>query len=166
MKTIQKDNFIFHVDIEKTREYYLSNTLCSCPGDRNLYAQIKTLSDELTEFLSEFGIDICRPDETADIEMDDHIDYLFVGYTVTGSIETEGTYETDIEDFHIKISRGDTPWDWFPNEQKEPCFFLCVTGISLPWVLDEPFPCTEGPAKGNKKGIADKVKRFFKKKQK
>ena len=157
MAIIQKDNFVFRVDIEKTREYYSSNTLCDCSGCRNLYAQIKTLSEKLTDFLSEFGVDICRPDESADMEMNNYIDYLFVGYTVTGRIETEGVYETDIENFHIKISGGDAPGDWFPNEQKEPCFFISVEGISLPWVLDEPFPHTEK--------WLDKVKAFFKKKK-
>ena len=157
MKTIEKNNFVFCVDVEKTREYYLSNSLCDCCGCRNLRAQIGTLSTQLTNFLSEFGVDICRPDESADVEMDNYIDYLFVGYTVTGSIETEGTYETDIEDFHIKISKGDTPYDWFPNEQKEPCFFVSITGISLQWVLDEPFPRAER--------FIDKVNRFFKKRQ-
>lgn len=155
MEVIKKDNFVFCVDIGKTKEYYLSNSLCDCPGCRNLYAQIKTLSDELNAFLSAFGVDICRPDESADIEMENYIDYQFVGYTVTGRIESEGAYETDIADFHIKISRGDTPYDWFPNEEKEPCFFITVTGISLPWVLDEPFPRTEK--------FIDKVKVFFKK---
>lgn len=154
---IKKDNIIFCVDIEKTKEYYLSNSLCDCPECRNLYAQIKTLSDELAAFLSEFGIDVCRPDESAGIEMDNYIDYLLVGYTVTGRIEGEGVYETDIADFHIKISKGDTPYDWFPNEQKESCFFVSVTGISLPWVLAEPFPHAEK--------LIDKVKAFLKKKK-
>lgn len=143
MERIQMDNFVFNVDIESTKKYYLSNSICSCPADRNLYAQIGTLSDELTAFLSDFGVDICRPDESADVERENYIDYLFVGYTVTGRIETEGIYETDIAGFHIKISRGDTPYDWFPNEQKEPCFFISVSGISLPWVLAEPFPNSE-----------------------
>ena len=153
MKKIKKDHFVFCVDIKKTKEYYSSNSLCVCPGCRNLYAQIKTLSNDLTAFLSEFGVDICRPDESADVEIKDYIDYLFVGYTVTGRIESEGVYETDIADFHIRISKGNTPNDCFPNEQKDPCFFITVTGITLPWVLNEPFPHTEK--------FIDKVKSFF-----
>lgn len=156
MQIVKKENFTFCVDIEKTREYYLSNTLCDCSGCRNLYVQIETISEKLVDFLSKFGIDICRPDESANVEKNNYIDYLFIGYTVVGRIETEGVYETDIEDFHIKISKGDTPDDWFPNEQKEPCFFVSVTGVSLPWVLDEPFPGAEN--------CIDRVKRFFKKK--
>lgn len=58
MQKIQKDNFIFHVDIEKTKSYYLSHSICD----------------------------------------------------------------------------GGTPHGWFPNQQKEACFFVSVSGISLPWV--------------------------------
>lgn len=102
----------------KTKAYYLSNSVCDCCNCRNLYAQIETISAGLTEFILEFGIDIGRPDESISIEIDDYIDYLFVGYTVTGKIETEGTYETDIENFYIMISNGNTSHDWFPNGQK------------------------------------------------
>ena len=162
MKRIQKDHFVFHVDVDKTKEYYLSNTLCECPSCRNLYAQIETLSEKLTAFISEFGIDICRPDESADIVMDDYIDHLFVGYTVTGHMETEGYFKTDIDGYHITISKGDNPHDWFPNEQKGPCFFVSVTGISLPWVLEEPFPVEE--CLTVKQRFLDKIKTFFQKK--
>jgi len=157
METIQKDGFAFQVDIEKTKEYYSSNSICDCSSCRNLYAQIKTISAKLTDFLLEFGIDICRPDESADVVMNAYIDYLFVGYTVAGSIETEGSFETDIDGFHVKISKGNTTHDWFPNEQKGPCFFVTIEGISLPWILAEPFPRTES--------FWDKVKAFFKKKE-
>lgn len=156
MQIIQRDDFTFHADIEKTKAYYCSKqTLCNCCGCRNLYAQIDMLSKSLTAFLSEFGVDICRPDECAWIEMDNYLDYLFVGYTVTGFIETEGICQTDIGGFHVQISRGDTATDWFPNQQTEPCFFVSVTGISLPWVLDEPFPREER--------FSDKIKSLFKK---
>ena len=157
MQTIQKNDFVFRVDVEKTKEYYAANTPCICPGCRNLYAQIATLSDSLKDFLAEFGVDICRPDESADIDNYPNMDYLFVGYTAVGSIETDGTYETDIDGLHITISKGDTPYYWFPNEQTQPHFFISITGISLPWILDEPFPRTER--------WLDKLKTFFKKKK-
>lgn len=154
MKQIKIGGWVFSVDLQKTREYYLTHSLCDCPGCRNLYAQIGSLSDTLTHFLSEFGINICRPDESADVEMKGCIDYLFVGYTVTGTVETEGICETDVDGYHIRISKGDTPENWFPNEQTEPCFYITVSGISLPWALAEPYPGSEK--------IMDKIKRFFK----
>ena len=140
MTTITKGNAVFSVDLDATRAYYTTHSLCECGCCRNLYAQIKTRYPQLEEFLSAFGADICRPDEAAGVEMEDHIDYLFVGYTVTGALETKGPYETDIGSLHVTISRGDTPWDTFPHQQTKPCFFVSVSGISLPQVLPEPFP--------------------------
>ncbi len=153
MNTVRKDNFVFSIDSEKTRQYYLKNSLCECCACRNLYAQINNISPELSQFFSEFDIDICRPDECADIDMGEYVDYLFVGYTVVGNIETDGKYEKDIGDFHITISKGDTPYDWFPNEQKEPCFFVSVTGISLPWIVDKP--------DSDSVKLIDKIKQLF-----
>lgn len=155
MKMIQKGSSVFCVDIESTKAYYSSHSICDCCNCRNYYAQIKTLSAELNEFLSEFGIDAARPDEASSIEMENSINYLFVGYTVNGKIETKDQYETDIENYHIVISNGNTPFYWFPNEQEEPCFFVSVSGITLPWVLEEPFPHEER--------FIGKVARFFQK---
>jgi len=156
VKIIKKDNFIFYADVEKTKEYYLSNSVCDCPWCRNLCAQIKDFSPELSDFLSEFGVDICRPDESVDFPEKDRVYYSLVGYTVTGYIETSGIYKTKIGDLNIQITNGDSPYYWFPNEQKEPHFFISVSGITLPWVLDEPIPDEER--------FIDKIIRFFKKK--
>lgn len=155
MNKIQKDNFTFLVDIEKTRKYYTSNTLCDCCYCRNLYAQIDSICPELTGFLTEFGIDILRPDDATSIEIDNHIDYISVGYTVSGTIKTEGFFHKDIENYHITISNGNKANVWFPNEQTEPCFFVSVTGITLPWVLDEPYPHKFSDR------IIDKINRLF-----
>ena len=157
MKKIQKSGFIFYVDTEKTTKYYSSNSSCRCYSCRNLSMQIETLSSNLIAFLAEFGIDARYPDESSDIVNDKQIDYLFVGYTVVGHIETEGSYEADIDGYHITISHGDTPYDWFPNEQTEPCFFVSVSGISLPWILDEPLP--------QRPRLFDKIKYLFMKKK-
>ena len=135
MKSIEKENFLFLVDTEKTKDYYKTNSVCNCSNCRNFSIQIKTISPRLTSFLSDFGIDICRPDNSTDIEIGNYIDYLFVGYTVIGSILNNGTYETDIENYHITISNDNTPNNWFPNEQKENCFFVSITGITLPIIL-------------------------------
>ncbi len=156
MIEIKKDDVIFHMDYERTQEYYKTHSLCNCCCCRNLYAQIKQVAPKLDEFLSTFGVDICKPDEAASVEMTDYIDYLFVGYTVIGKMETENPYETQIDNLKITISQGDTPYDWFPNDQKEPCFFISVSGILLPWVLGEPFPTKPEPLK-------EKVKKYFKK---
>lgn len=140
MIIIQKDEAVFEVDYEKTRSYYKTHSVCDCCCCRNLYAQVRKAAPKLTAFLETFGADISRPDENSSIEMENYIDYLFIGYTVTGKIVSPGYYETEMDGLKVAISDGSTPYDWFPNEQTEPCFFISVSGLSLPWVLDEPFP--------------------------
>lgn len=41
MTTIQKEEYIFSVDVEKTKAYYKMHSLCKCPCCRNYYARIK-----------------------------------------------------------------------------------------------------------------------------
>lgn len=152
---IQKYGYILDVDIEATRRYSENHSLCDCNEDRNLYAQIQEKFPKLTAFLAELGLLIDRPDETGSCAIDGHIDYHFVSYTVIGNILESDKYEIDMFDGEQFLNIVIDNW-YVPNEQKEPCFFITVTGISLPWVLDEPFPHAEK--------FIDKVKSFFKKK--
>lgn len=155
MTRIQKDEYIFSVDIEKTKEYYKTHSICDCACCRNYYTQIKNKFPKLNVFLSEFGIDISKPDEIASIEMDDYIDYLNVDYTVCGTIESMGKYEIDIYDdlfLSIVITNGFAS----PNEQTGEYFTISVMQICLPWVLNEPFP------KPITKKLFLKTKKFWK----
>ncbi len=153
MLEIKLDSAVFCVDHGKTIEYYNTHSLCGCSSCRNLYTQIWDTAPKLAEFLEGFGVDISKPDEAASIEMDGYIDYLFVGYTVSGTIETEEAYETELDGLTVRISSGNDSRDWFPNEQTGPCFFISVSELSLPWCLDEPFP--------TKKTFWDRVKRLI-----
>ncbi len=45
MTKIQKDEYVFEVDIEKTIEYYKTHSLCECECCENFYTQIYTLSE-------------------------------------------------------------------------------------------------------------------------
>ena len=139
MKTIQVNEYVFSVDVEKTKAYYQTHSLCNCECCLNFYAQIEEKLPKLADFLSEFGIDISRPDEIYSVEMDNYIDYIQVDYTACGNIETMGKFEIDIEDnlfLSIVIVDGFVS----PNEQTEAYFTISVMSIELPWVLDEPFP--------------------------
>lgn len=155
MLEIMKENAVFSVDYEGTKEYYKTNSVCDCPCCRNLYAQIKNAAPNLEPYLADFGVDIFRPDEIGSVEMDDYIDYLFVGYTVSGQMKVPELYETKIDRLSITISSGKNPFEWFPHEQKGSCFFISISGLSLPWILDEPFPKAET--------IKERIKKFFKK---
>ena len=134
MLTIKKDNTVFSVDIEKTKNYYKTHSLCECKDCRNYYAQTKNKFSELDSFLSEFGVDISQPDETLSVEADGYIDYLTVYYSVCGKIESKNAYEIDLLDqtpLHITISE-----EYVPNEQDGDYFMISVMGIKLPFVLE------------------------------
>lgn len=144
MTTIQKDEYVFEVDVEKTKEYYNIHSLCDCAYCRNYYAQAKEKLPQLDAFLNEFGVDIARPDEIASVEMETDIDYLNVDYTVCGKVKAMGEYEIDIYDnlfLSIVVSDGFAS----PNEQTGEYFTISVMQIEFPWVLNEPFlkPITE-----------------------
>lgn len=138
MITLKKDDYVFSVDVEQTEKYYETHSLCDCVYCRNYYAQIKDKLPKLSDFLSEFGVDISKPDEISSIEMADSIDYISVDYTVCGTIESMGNYESDIYD-NLFLSIVITDGFASPNEQTGKYFTISVMNMELPWVLDEPF---------------------------
>lgn len=154
MTTIKIDEYTFFVDVEKTREYYKTHALCDCASCRNFYAQAREKLPKLDEFFTQFGVDISRPDEIWSVEADDHIDYISTDYTVCGRVEKMGKYEIDLYDeqfLSVVVTDGFTS----PNEQTGEYFTLSVDNISLPRVLNEPFP---EPIKAT---APSKLKRFF-----
>ena len=140
MPTIQKDEYVFEVDIEKTIEQYKTHLLCECDFCENYYAQIKGKFPKLESFLADFGVDITKPDECMSVESDNTIQYIGIDYTVCGKVATLGKYEFDIQDdqfFSLVITEGFAS----PNEQTGEYFTISVNNIfELPWVLDKPFP--------------------------
>lgn len=139
MTTIKKNEYVFSVDIEKTKEYYKTHSLCDCEECRNYYKQIKYKFPKLNDFLSEFGIDISKPDECFGVDMDNYIDYINVDYTVCGSVKVLGESEIDIfDDLSLKVVITDGFVS--PNEQTGEYFTISIMNIELPWVLNEPFP--------------------------
>lgn len=157
MTTIWKQDYVFAVDIEKTIAYYRTHTLCGCDNCRNYYAQIKGRSPKLDAFLSDFGIDISKPDNIMSVEGDHTIQYIGVDYSVCGKVMTMGQYEIDIHDSQF-ISLVFTEGPASPNEQTSDHFTISVhTILELPWVLDGPFPQTV------RSGRIDRMKRTFRK---
>ena len=61
MSIIKKEDYVFDVDVEKTKEYYSSKTLCDCDECRNFYRQAENTFPKIKDFLLDFGIDIVRP---------------------------------------------------------------------------------------------------------
>ena len=141
MTIIKQDDYVFSVDIERTKDYYKTHSVCDCICCCNFYAQIENKLPKLAQFLEEFGVDISRPDEICSIESNNAIDYLSVDYTVCGSVDNMSKYEMDICDnlfLNVIVTEGFVS----PNEQTGDYFTLSVSNIILPWVLEEPFPST------------------------
>ncbi|MBR4868628.1 MAG: hypothetical protein IKU10_05675 [Clostridia bacterium] len=161
MTKIQKDEYVFEVDIEKTKEYYKTHSLCECDCCENFYTQIKGKFPKLESFLADFGVDITKPDECMSVELDNTIQYIGVDYTVCGKVATMGQYEIDIYDnlfFNLVITDGFSS----PNEQTDDYFTISIANVfELPWVLDKPFP--EPINEPIKFKSTSKIKEFFRK---
>ena len=137
---VNVEDYVFLVDIEKTRSYYKNNTLCDCVCCRNYYVQVRETLPELADFLALFGVDISRPDEAASSEEKEYIDYISVDYTVCGSVETMGDFEIDIYNGEKFVSAVITDGFVSPNEQTGKYFTITVVGIELPWMLEGTCP--------------------------
>ncbi|MCI8332278.1 MAG: hypothetical protein HFE78_05595 [Clostridiales bacterium] len=157
MTAIQKDECIFYVDTEKTKKYYKTHSVCDCALCRNCCTQIKEKLPKLNDFLSEFGVDIAKPDEIMSVIADDDcIDYICVDYTVCGNVKSVGEYKVDVYDnlfLSIVVVKGFAS----PNEQTEEYFTMSVRGIRLSWMLDEPFPRSVTAKAILKKNIFHKI---------
>ena len=164
MTTIKKDEYVFLVDVERTKQYYKTHSLCECECCRNYYAQIRKKYPKLTDFLEEFGVDVARPDEVMSVEETHFIDYIDVDYTVCGKVETLGNYEIDIND-NTFLSMLITEGFATPNEQKGEYFTISVMNIKLPWVLDEPFPKPITQKLPTKKTLLSWLSKWFKNKK-
>ena len=156
---VKKEDYILEVDVEQTKSYYTSHSLCDCPFCRNYYAQVKNKLHLFDEFLFEFGADIERPDELSHIESDNEIQYLCAAYTVCGKILEFDKYEIDLfeESGVVSIVFNNS---YVPNEQKTDYFVIMVYNIRLPWILNESFP----ESKPTKKKFINKIKTIFSKK--
>ena len=139
MAIIQKEDYIFDVDREKTKDYYLTKTLCDCDECQNYYCQAGDTFPKLKSFLLDFGIDITRPDEICSIYCKGQVEYYAVAYTAVGECVQCGEYEFDIQDgdlfLHLVINKIPV----YPNEQEDrQCFEIVAYNIRLPWVLETP----------------------------
>ena len=146
MTTIEKDGFRFLVDIEKTREYYRTQTLCTCLYCQHLHSRIRGMFPELEAFLASFGIDIAKPDETAPFDSGESFLYSFAGYTVCGKILADPGNKIRIEGnppFTVSCEPGFA----FPNEQMGEYFSLSVSDFELP--LSEKNSRNDGPKEIN-----------------
>ena len=158
MAIIEKEDYIFDVDIEKTKEHCSAGPLCDCYECRNYYRQAAYAFPKLKNFLLDFGIDIARPAEIHSTYHKGAVDYHTVTYTVVGECIKFGKYEFDMEDGGLFINPVISTTPVFPNEQQ--CFEIFIYNIRLPWALEEPPKEEEEKVKIS---IWTKIKRLFNK---
>lgn len=139
MAIVEKEDYVFNVDIEKTKEYYATRTLCVCEECQNFYRQAEDTFPKLKSFLLNFGIDVAQPDEICSIYYKGNVEYYAVAYTAVGECLQCGEYEIDIEDGGLFLSIVINKNPVYPNEQEDRrCFEIVVYNIRLPWVLETP----------------------------
>ena len=139
MSIIKKEDYVFDVDVEKTKEYYSSKTLCDCDECRNFYRQAENTFPKIKDFLLDFGIDIVRPEESCSTYDKGKVSYHAVSYTAIGECIQCGQYEFDIEDGGLFLNLVINKNPVFPHEQEDrQCFEIVVYNIELPWVLETP----------------------------
>lgn len=180
MKKIQKGEYLLLIDIEDTKEHYKNLELCECSTCQNFYTQIKGKFPKLEAFLEEFGIDVEKPDEIDGAYLDNHAEYVWIDYTVSGRMEAidghkvayEEQLELELDDFPATIVISEH--FIFPNKREGECFAVSIKGLSLPWVLEEKrtfapileeertlSPMLEEEYRPNKSGLFAKLKQFF-----
>ena len=130
---IQKYEYLFEVEKDRTQDYYTKLSPCDCPYCRNDDAQVGDCFLKMKAFLEEVGVDILKPDEIGSIENEqDHtIAYIFAAYTVCGQILRSDTYDFDIHGsrlLSVVVQDNDAPRE-HPIDQS---FVFIVYSIVLP----------------------------------
>ena len=133
---INFEGYQLDIDIEATKKYYTSNEICNCFACQNYYAQAKDKFKKIDKFVSVFGIDILRPDETAWIETDNYIDYIEITYTICGKILKSAESEIEVDDTMPLSIVFDNKY--IPNSHKDETWFsLKIYNIKLPYELED-----------------------------
>ncbi len=130
------------IDLEATMEYSASEARehCTCAYCRNFYASVDAVYPELRPFLAQFGLDIVAPDELMPFDAHTYGAY----YGVSGRILKRGSMPLLAGDHRIEPESAAQAKvnTWLA----EPYFFLYVSTMCLPWVLEEQIEEVVSPA--------------------
>ena len=142
---LQIGDWKFEIDMERTMAYSAAEAAehCDCAYCRNFYTAVDEAYPGLRPFLAQFGIDIEAPEEMMPYDFQN--DMFYDGcYAVCGRILQIGKSPFIVADAQILPHRYNDLH--IESGCKEPCFFLNVSGIILPWVLNEPMEDVVSPA--------------------
>ena len=121
---LQINDWIFRVDMEKTKEHssFVSSEHCTCGYCENYYRAVNPAYPDLKGFLLRFGVLIDGPSEMYPIEPTLYL----AGYRVFGRIEQFGAGPMIVNGIPVT-----------PEPVDDAHFMLEVGQMPLPWVMAE-----------------------------
>lgn len=127
-------------DYDSTKKYRLEyESQCDCAYCWNYYKTFRAKYLETTKLLEEFGLDIVFPLEIMPLQYDElknEKEYISF-YPVKGTIDQD-EIRVDLEGLIISIFKGSESINPCPSpKMDEPYLLIGVSGIKLPWVIDE-----------------------------
>lgn len=131
---LKKYGGVFSFDKEKTEEYYKNRdkSLCRCANCQYYYDHIKGQFPKLEALLSDFGVDIEKPDtvESVDLNGENKVWIFEALYTVCGKIIGKLPKNIEMKDRQkLFISFRDSVG--FPNGQTGDYFPIYISGFEM-----------------------------------
>lgn len=138
---LEIDGWKFQVFDVTTRKYYAREVAdhCTCATCRNFYQTVDTVYPELRPFLARFGAHVEAPEEMISFSPTLCSNY----YGICGQILKRGEGPILLDGICVEPQSAE---EAMVNTELEPCFFLYVGTMTLPWVLGEPMETAESPA--------------------
>ena len=130
---LQIDDWIFEIDLSKTREHssLVSSEHCTCGFCENYYRTIGVACPALQAFLARFGALVDGPSEMYPIDRELYL----AGYRVFGRVMKFGVGPMMVDGVPVSVEPVD-----------ETNFLLEVGEVVLPWVLSEDWDDVISPA--------------------
>ena len=130
---LEIDGWRFQIYDVATRKYYAREAAehCTCAICRNFYKTVDSRYPELRSFLARFGVHMEAPDEMVSFSPTLCANY----YSVCGRILERGEGPIPLGDASAEPLTAE---EAMIEPALEPCFYLYISTMSLPWVLDEP----------------------------
>lgn len=141
---LSMDEWIFDIDLQETIRYseQESKDHCTCAYCRNFYEGIDHFYPNLRGFLDQFGVSIEAPEQQFPYDFLREMYYDSI-YAVCGTILQKGSCPLELDSVIIQPLSADEEG---PHVSLYPYFYLDVSTVKLPWLLDEPLQDTISPA--------------------
>lgn len=140
---LEIDGWKFQIFDVTTRKYYAREVAghCTCATCRNFYQTVDNVCPELRPFLARFGVHVEAPDSmSAPIQTICDCYYAVCGKILEAGEEPIFIGNTVVYPQTCEDAMVDTDMD-------EPYFFLYISPLNVPWVLEEPMETIDTPEK-------------------